>query len=32
MDIDPLLAQAPRHPRRIACLTGEPTETLYRLG
>ena len=32
MDIDALLAQAPRYPRRIACLTEEPTETLYRLG
>jgi iron complex transport system substrate-binding protein len=32
MDIDTLLAQAPRSPRRIACLTEETTETLYRLG
>ncbi len=32
MDIDTLLAQAPRYPRRIACLTEEPTETLYRPG
>jgi iron complex transport system substrate-binding protein len=32
MDVDALLAAAPRHPRRIACLTEEPTETLYRLG
>jgi iron complex transport system substrate-binding protein len=32
MDLDALLAAAPRHPQRIACLTEEPTETLYRLG
>jgi iron complex transport system substrate-binding protein len=30
--LDALLAQAPRHPRRIVCLTEETTETLYRIG
>lgn len=28
----PLLGTAPRHPRRIVCLTEETTEILYRLG
>ena len=30
--LEALLAQAPRHPRRIVCLTEETTETLYRIG
>lgn len=30
--VDALLAQAPQRPQRIACLTEETTETLYRLG
>lgn len=30
--VDDLLNQAPRRPRRIACLTEETTETLFRLG
>src|SRR5688500_7382167 len=32
VDLDALLDAAPRHPRRIVCLTEETTETLYRLG
>jgi iron complex transport system substrate-binding protein len=30
--LDELLAAAPPHPRRVACLTEETTETLYRIG
>ncbi|MFL5261881.1 MAG: ABC transporter substrate-binding protein [Anaeromyxobacteraceae bacterium] len=30
--LEALLAQAPRHPRRIVCVTEETTETLYRVG
>lgn len=30
--LEALLAQAPRYPERIVCLTEETTETLYRLG
>jgi iron complex transport system substrate-binding protein len=30
--LDALLASAPKHPKRIVCLTEETTETLYRLG
>ena len=32
LSIDRLLDAAPRHPRRIVCLTEETTDTLYRLG
>ncbi len=32
MNLDALLAQAPRFPQRIVCLTEETTETLYRIG
>jgi len=31
-DLDSLLSSAPRHPRRVVCLTEETTETLYRIG
>lgn len=31
-DLDALLAQAPRYPQRIVCMTEETTETLYRIG
>src|SRR5689334_6202933 len=30
--LEALLAQAPRHPRRVVCVTEETTETLYRIG
>jgi iron complex transport system substrate-binding protein len=30
--LDDLLAAAPPYPRRVVCLTEEPTETLYRIG
>ena len=32
MTLDALLAQAPKFPQRIVCLTEETTETLYRIG
>lgn len=32
MNLDSLLASAPRYPKRIVCLTEEATETLFRIG